>query len=168
MVIVQAASHSKPWTSIRSRINSATETAGWVSLSWIATLSERFVRSSFSLRCRLMMSCSDAEEKKYSWRSLSSWPAWWESAGYSTRVIASALLDSTSAPMWSPELKASSRIGSSDCALQRRKVFTWLPRQPTIGVSKATASTRSAGRQTCRTGLPGSCIAETLPPKPIS
>ncbi len=60
----------------------------------------------------------------------------------------SALLLSRSAPMWSPALKASSRIGSIGCADQRRSVLTRLARQPTTGVSKAAAMTRSAGFQT--------------------
>ena len=39
--------------------------------------------------------------------------------------------------MWSPALKASSRIGSIGSAVQRRSVFTRLARQPTTGVCNA-------------------------------
>ena len=50
-------------------------------------------------------------------------------------ISASALLLSRSAPMWSPALKASSRIGSIGIADHSRSVLTRLPRQPTTGVS---------------------------------
>ncbi|MNL76831.1 hypothetical protein D3C87_2028620 [compost metagenome] len=80
-MISQAASKSMPWISQSRRINSQTETAGWVSFSWIATLSGN---TSSELPCctwRRRMSCSDAEQKKYSWRRRSSWPAEVASAG---------------------------------------------------------------------------------------
>ena len=81
------------------------------------------------------MSCSDADAQKYSWRSRSSCPALWESAGYSTRDNASARLLSSSAPTWSPALKRSSSIGSTGTADQSRRVLTRWARHPTTGVS---------------------------------
>ena len=66
-----------------------------------------------------------------------------------------------SAPVWSPALKASSRIGSSALAVHSRSVFTRFPRQPTTGVSTADASTSSAGFQTTV-----SPFSTTSPPKP--
>ncbi|MNL80703.1 hypothetical protein D3C87_2076210 [compost metagenome] len=77
----QAVSKSRPCTSDKSRISSVTEMAGWVSLSWIATLSGRAESSLPCCRWRRRMSCSEAEQKKYSCRSLSSWPAVVASAG---------------------------------------------------------------------------------------
>ena len=83
-------------------------------------------------------------------------------------VIASARELSSSAPMWSPELNLSRKIGSTGCALHSRSVLTRAPRQPTIGVSKATARKCSAGRHSSRVVPSGSWIGTTCPPKPIS
>ena len=70
-----------PWTSISSRISSATQTAGCVSLSWIATFSARLSKRPYCCMCRRRMSWSEAEEKKYSCRSRSSCPDGEASAG---------------------------------------------------------------------------------------
>ena len=79
--VLVAMSNSSPCTSVRRRTSSATETAGWVSFSWIAAASGREVKSGYCCKWRRRMSCSEAEEKKNSCRRRSSWPAGVASAG---------------------------------------------------------------------------------------
>ena len=66
-------------------MNSTTAIAGWVSLSWMATLSGKFFHEFPSERkWRRMMSRIEQETKKYCCTSLSSFPFSVLSFGYST------------------------------------------------------------------------------------
>src|SRR6266436_6159879 len=66
------------------------------------------------------------------------------------------------------ELNTSRRRGSTARADHKRKGFTCRPRQPTIGISYATASMVSAGCQTERLTPVGEIDISTQPPKWMS
>ena len=70
-----ASAHAMPCSSVSTRISSATPMAGWVSLRWIATLSDRLPKPPCSARWRDRMSATEAATKKYSCLSRSSRPA---------------------------------------------------------------------------------------------
>ena len=71
VVMSQAASHAISCSSIRIRMSSATAMAGWVSLSWIATLSGKFFHEfPGDRKWRRMMSRIEHATKKYCWTSL--------------------------------------------------------------------------------------------------
>ena len=67
--------------SSRMRISSATAIAGWVSLSWIATLSGSDAQSFPRRRNRATMSAREQATRKYSWMNRSDRPRGVESSG---------------------------------------------------------------------------------------
>ena len=85
-----ASSHPSSARSSRMRINSATAIAGWVSLSWTATLSGSAGQSFPRRRNRETMSASEQATRKYSWTNRSERPRGVESSGYRTRLTVSA------------------------------------------------------------------------------
>ena len=120
-------------------------------------------------RCRRTRSCSEAEAKKYSCRSRSSWPAGRLVAGVEDLARSPRRGSGRhSAPTWSPGLKASSRSGSAGA---RR------PQPQRVDVLAAPADHRRVvgdrldrlGRvpdwRTC--AAVGVGTASTVPPKPI-
>ena len=76
-----------------------------------------------------------------------------------------ARLLSDNAPAWSPLLKISNLISVVARARHKRKVLTLSPRQPTTGVSYATARTTSAGCHTEVVAPSHSVMTSTVPPK---
>ena len=93
-------------SSSRMRISSGTAIAGWVSLSWMATLSGSAGQSLPRRRNRATMSASEQATRKYSWRNRSDRPRGVESSGYRTRVTDSARIWSDTAPKKSPPLNS--------------------------------------------------------------
>ena len=75
-MIAHACSHGSPISSRKTRISSATVSAGWVSLSWKATLSAKTSqRSPQRARNRRTTSATEQATRKYSCVSRSSRPA---------------------------------------------------------------------------------------------
>jgi len=68
-------------------MSSAMAIVGWVSFSWMATLSGNEVHGSRSLRKRRQMSWSEAEHQKYCCFNLSSRPASWFSLRLERRQL---------------------------------------------------------------------------------
>ena len=67
-------------------MSSGIASTGWVSLSWMTTLSGNAPQSLLRNRNRRMMSRSEQETRKYCCFSRSSWPAGVLSLGYSILV----------------------------------------------------------------------------------
>ena len=92
LVMAQAAFHSRPYSSVKRRISSATAMLGWVSLSWKQFFSANWLKSAPCwLVHSLSASCRLAEARKYCWRRRSSLPFSLASLGYSTMVMCSAV-----------------------------------------------------------------------------
>ena len=89
--ISQASSHKTPSISTKILISSGIAITGWVSLSWIAINSGIFKNSlPWIFLNFFIISCNDADTKKYCCRSLNFLPSSVESLGYNTREISSA------------------------------------------------------------------------------
>ena len=71
----QACSQPTPFSSTSSRISSGTASTGWVSFSWMTTLSGNAAQSLLRNRNRRMISRSEQETRKYCCLSRSSRPA---------------------------------------------------------------------------------------------
>ena len=109
------------------RINSATAIAGWVSLSWMATLSGSAGQSFPRRRNRATMSAREQATRKYSWTNRSDRPRGVESSGYRTRLTVSARTRSDTAPKKSPPLNSPKSKTSGVAACQRRRVLIVRP-----------------------------------------
>ena len=109
------------------RINSATAIAGWVSLSWTATLSGSAGQSFPRRRNRETMSASEQATRKYSWTNRSERPRGVESSGYRTRLTVSARTRSDTAPKKSPPLNSPKSKTSGVAACHRRRVLIVRP-----------------------------------------
>ena len=125
----QACSQPIPFSSTSSRISSGIASTGWVSLSWMTTLSGNASQSLLRNRNRRMMSRSEQQTRKYCCLSRSSRPASVLSLGYSTLVRFSERICASTASAYRPALN---RPRSNDSwparARHSRKMLTvWVP-----------------------------------------
>jgi len=113
---------------------------GWVSLTWMATLSGRFSSVPYWDRWFLAISPMEAADRKYCWRRRRILPSMWLSLGYSTLLMSSALALLVMALPYSPALKLSiSKPGALAC--HRRSWETPLESYPATYMSLGTAMT---------------------------